>query len=82
MAYVLTFSNTRLADSFFEASMWLNRPEQAGVNVLAITAELELPEDGSGLPDIHHLSLVYSDGNEPAEAADLAAYRKAHGRQL
>jgi len=78
----MTFSNTRLADSFFEASMWLNRPGQDGVNVLAITAELELPEYASGLPDRHHLSLVYSDGNEPAAAADLAEYREEHGRQL
>jgi len=78
----MTFSNTRLADSFFEASMWLNRPEQNGVNVIAVTTELELPEDGSLLPELHHLSVIYNDGNEPAETAELAAYRQEHGRQL
>lgn len=78
----MTFSNARLVDCFLEASIWLNQPGQDGVNVLAITAELELPEDDSGLPDMHHLNLVYTDGNEPADEAELAAYRAKHERQL
>ncbi|RSM62970.1 hypothetical protein DMH03_13060 [Amycolatopsis sp. WAC 01376] len=82
MAYVMTFSNTKLADSFFEAAFWLNEPGQDGVNVLAITAELELEDEQAGTPEVHHLTLCYSDGNEPAEAAALAAYRARHGRQL
>jgi len=82
VAYVMTFSNTRLADSFFEASMWLNRPGQDGVNVLAIAAEVQLEDEPVGTPEVHHLTLCYNDGNDPPDDTALAAYRAQHGRQL
>jgi hypothetical protein len=82
VAYVMTFSNTRLSDCFYEAGFWLNEHGQRGVNAMALTTELELAEDGSPLPEVHHLSVIYNDGNEPAETTDLAAYREEHGRQL
>jgi hypothetical protein len=82
MAYVMTFSNARLSDCFYEAGFWLNEQSQAGVNVMALTTELEVPEDGSDLPELHHLSVIYNDGNEPADETELAAYRAEHGREL
>ena len=82
MAYVMTFSNARLSDCFYEAGFWLNEQDQTGVNVLALTTELELPEDNSGLSDMHHLSVFYEDSNEPPDETELAAYRAEHGRQL
>lgn len=82
MAYVMTFTNAGLSDCFYEAGFWLNEHSQRGVNVMALTTELELPEDGFDLPELHHLSVIYNDGNEPAETAELAAYRAKHGREL
>lgn len=82
MAYLITFSESELSGCFFAAGVWLRLSAQGGVNVLALTVELELEDDEAGVPEIHHVTLCYTDGDEPADAEALANYRAQYERQL
>lgn len=82
MAYVIMFSDEKVADCFLQAAFWLRQPAQRSINIHAIAIEVQIEDEPDGTPEAHHLTLCYNDGNDPPDETELAAYRAKRGREL